>query len=86
MSLRVEVGRRSPWAWALSTLAGIAFVLVFVVIVYYEYLPTLLFRNDEGPPRAERLVSWRDALVAEDFAAWLREKLRLPDEQTPPAS
>ena len=46
--------------------------------VSYGYVPILVFTDDAGSTRRERLVEWSDESRAEGLASWLRERLRIP--------
>ena len=43
------------------------------------HAPTLTLRSDDKVSHMEPIGVWQDAEAAKDFAAWLREKLRVPE-------
>ena len=45
--------------------------------VSHSYIPTLVFTNDDGSRRREKIVEWSSEARAEGLASWLREKLRI---------
>ncbi len=52
--------------------------------VYYSYVPTLIFTDNDGSRRREKIAEWSSEARAEGLASWLREKLRIkpPSEST----
>lgn len=43
----------------------------------HSYVPVLVFADETGPVRREKLIEWWDQARAEELAAWLRERLRI---------
>ena len=43
--------------------------------VHYAYAPTLVFADDEGMTRRERLIEWSDAKTADLLTGWLCERM-----------
>ncbi len=50
---------------------------------WYRYAPTLVFTGQDGSTRRERLVDWSNKARAEEFAAWLCERLHVDDPIDP---
>ena len=44
---------------------------------HYRYVPVVVFTDDDGPQRREKLIEWRDESSAEQLVEWLRERFRV---------
>lgn len=49
----------------------------------YAYIPTVIFTDDDGSQRQEKLVKWKDQDAAEGLAEWLSERLRIERRSKP---
>lgn len=45
--------------------------------IQHSYIPTLIFADDDGSQRREKLTEWKDEASAEGLAEWLRERLKV---------
>jgi hypothetical protein len=44
---------------------------------HYSYIPAVVFTDDDGSQRREKLIEWKDEESAEGLVEWLRERLRI---------
>jgi len=81
VTLPQTFGRKEPQALTADQLRS---VVVDDVVTHsskgttsHNYIPTLIWRDLEDAEHREKLSVWSDSARAEDFAAWLRDRLKL---------